>query len=70
MFKDFYQILFRYIQLMNRHDLIVLTGIWHTYVFGEEGNETDATQHLPSTDHPIGSSALLRDLLRTSSRRG
>lgn len=45
-------------------------GIWHTYVFGDEGTELDAVQHHATADHSIGSSALLRDLLRTSSRRG
>eukprot|EP00795_Rhopilema_esculentum_P002882 gene2882-1119_t len=42
-------------------------GIWHTYVFGDEGGEVEASA-TQSTDHSIGST-LNRDM-RSSSRRG
>eukprot|EP00112_Aurelia_sp_Birch-Aquarium-sp1_P002145 Seg1232.15 transcript_id=Seg1232.15/GoldUCD/mRNA.D3Y31 product="Pecanex-like protein 3" protein_id=Seg1232.15/GoldUCD/D3Y31 len=44
-------------------------GIWHTYIFGDDVNEGEPLPH-PTNEHSIGSSALLRDLLRSSSRRG
>ena len=49
------------------HCLLSIPGIWHTYVFGDEGGEVEASAN-QSTDHSIGST-LNRDM-RSSSRRG